>query len=143
MPLYNYKCSMCSTTEVFMVRIADRDSLQECPYCDQKVMVRQFEGTRNIKVFKPYHNTALGVDVETKSEQDYIYRDMGVIEAGDKVRGARNFDEKANNILPERLNGSKYVPQEVQKQRRAKQKAALRKAAGVQVETKGEWKDAS
>jgi hypothetical protein len=52
-----------------------------------------------VKTFEPYFDEGLGSDVYSESDRRQLMRMRGVIEAGDKVGGARNFEPKAPHLV--------------------------------------------
>lgn len=138
MPCYDYKCDMCGHVEEFVVTSEERDNPRACRYCEQKVMVRQFpvEAIKGLQVWEPHYNEVFDCDVNTRKEWQAILNDKNAIEAGDRVRGGRDFDPKANNLMPQPPKGKQYVPEHVRKLENIK----ARQSDNVEVETKEGWK---
>lgn len=138
MPVYDYKCEMCGDVEEFIVPSDERDNPQHCKYCEQRVMRRQFpvEAIKGLQVWEPHYNEAFDCDVNTRREWQSILKDKNVIEAGDSVRGGRDFDPKANNLMPQPVKGKQYVPEDVRRLERIK----ARQNDNVEVETSQGWK---
>lgn len=138
MPCYDYKCEMCGSLQEFIVPSDDRNKLQQCQFCDQKSMVRQFpvEAIKGLQVWEPHYNEAFDCDVNSRKEWQNILKDKNAIEAGDKVRGGRDFDPKANNLMPQPVRGRQYVPEDVRRLERIK----ARQNDNVEVETSQGWK---
>lgn len=99
MPTYDYKCPKCEkVAPVSLASFAHRDTAKvRCMDCDTD-MERQFpfEAALGIqKEFQPYFDEALNCNVYSREQKAQILRNKGLIETGDPVRGARNYDEKA------------------------------------------------
>jgi len=94
MPAYDYTCEKCGVTQTLSVAYEHREALRYCA-CGG-VLQYQFplSAARGIRLFEPYYDEGLGIDVTGhKMKQEYM-KVLGVIEAGDKVGGARNEDKK-------------------------------------------------
>ena len=106
MPNYDYNCPKCYVEEERSVR--DRMVSQFCR-CGAK-MNRQFpvEAAKNFQPFEAYYDEALDVDITGREDKRHKMAAMGVMEAGDKVGGARDFDENApHHIKPLPPRGAK------------------------------------
>jgi len=80
--------------------------------------------------FEPYYDPALGMDLHTRRQKQVELRSRGLIEAGDPVRGARNFDPHApHHMKPESIQGIGY--EEIDRQRRAAEQAEANFKVGV------------
>jgi hypothetical protein len=57
--------------------------------------------------FESYYDESLDMDIHGLRHKKQIMKALGVVEAGDKVKGARNWDEKApNSVKPiQKLSG--------------------------------------
>ena len=99
MPNYDYSCPKCYVQEERSVK--DRLVAQFC-HCGAK-MDRQFpvEAAKNFQPFESYYDEALDVDITGREDRRHKMAAMGVIEAGDSVGGAREFDKHApHHIKP-------------------------------------------
>lgn len=143
MPMYDYKCDMCGNVEEMLVPLDKVDRPQECKYCQQRVMQRQFpvEAIKQLQVWEPHYSEMFDCDIPTKREYDRILRDKGAIEAGDRVRGARDFDPKANNMEPQPLKGKQYVTQDMARLERTAGRARDRENLPVGVEAGSVFKE--
>ena len=52
-----------------------------------------------VRTFEPYYDEGLHSDVYSERDRRSIMKQRGVHEIGDTVRGARNFDPKAPNLV--------------------------------------------
>ena len=91
---YDFECSSCGATSEAFAQFEERE--MEC-YCGS-AMQRIFPVTQSLHHFEPYFDEGLGVDIHSNRQRKDVMRLLGVIESGDKVRGGRNFDEKAITI---------------------------------------------
>lgn len=97
MPLYKYVCQTCGRDQELFRSVAERHATVVCPTCRslcQKALVAPL-----VRTFEPYFDEGLGSDVYSESDRRQLMRERGVIEAGDKVGGARNFDPKAPELV--------------------------------------------
>jgi len=104
---FDFKCPNC---QVVSERLIEKDGeTQECHICGT-FMDRQFpvEAIKGFQPFESYYDEALDCDVHGKREKAEILRNEGLIERGDKVRGARNEDKQANMIKPQPVVGKRY-----------------------------------
>lgn len=133
MPRYDYACISpeCREEHTLERSYQDRTNVSCCPKCGAKAEYQFPVGAAlGVQVMEPYYDEALGCDINGHQHKKKIMRAQGVIEAGDSVRGARNFDKHAkHHIKPQPPRGIEYAP-------RIKRDANM----GVQAETKtGEW----
>ena len=100
MPIYTYKCTSCEQTEDLVRKMEDRNQTvyHHCQTVPQ-LMDRCVELSGPPEIFLPYYDEGLGCDVQSKSDHKAIMKALDVVEVGDKVHGARNFDEKAENVI--------------------------------------------
>jgi len=88
-------------------KIKERNANVYCPRCGN-TMTRCVEGFR-AKTFEPYYDEGLNSDVYTEQDRQDIMKSLDLVEIGDKVGGARNFDEKNPCIIKkERPKGIRY-----------------------------------
>ena len=73
-------------------------------------MIRRVELFQD-KTFEPHYDEGLGCDVSSAREKKRVMKALGVIETGDWVHGARNFDRHAPTKV------SKFAPQGIPFQR--------------------------
>tara|TARA_R110000751_G_scaffold76357_8_gene153943 strand:+ start:799 stop:1275 length:477 start_codon:yes stop_codon:yes gene_type:complete len=97
---YDYKCNTCGYSFEEHRRVDDRLDVAKCGNCDG---VAEFTfpltGFHLWADIPDYHDEGLGVDITGgRKEKKAILKSMGLVEAGDKQGGARNYDPKANNI---------------------------------------------
>ena len=117
MPRYDYTCSQCGHVEEKWNKYEHRIVTYPCSRCSEGVMEYMFPygAIHGYQPFKPVYVETLGCDVSSRGELRHILKDQGLQEAGDKVGGARNWDPKANNIMPQEPRGISYL--ELQKRR--------------------------
>jgi len=86
-----------------------------------------------VQLLDSYYDEALGCDINGYRHKRQVMKAQGVIEAGDSVGGARNFDKHAkHHIKPLPPRGIDYAPN-------------IKRDASMGVETensRGEWSDA-
>jgi hypothetical protein len=97
MPTYHFACEKCDDRYEIVLPVAERGNPGPSPCCAVRLDRRPERFTAH--TFEPYFDEALGCDVETLSQKKHILAEMGLIETGDRVGGARAFDPKAPNIL--------------------------------------------
>ena len=96
MPKYDFQCDHCGTTSVDVtVTIAGRNDVRLCGDCKYPMKrLFPFEAVKGMKLFTPYYDEMLGMNLHTAEQKSGELRKRGLIEAGDKEHGARGFDEK-------------------------------------------------
>ena len=122
MPFYVQLCLVCGNEFEVMCSIAERDQPTFCLGC--KALTKRIPSAPRLDIFQPYHDEALGCDISSRTEKRAVMRELGVVEAGDRVHGAINFDKHApHHVKPLPLQGVQH--------------ARLREGAGMQqlVET--------
>ena len=92
MPTYDFTCH-CGTTEIRHVVYEERNKPRLCIECGHE-MKREFP-CPTVDIFESYYDEGLGCDVTGKEDRKHKMKILNVHEAGDKVGGARNFDEHA------------------------------------------------
>ncbi len=90
MPRHDWMCKACGHTEKDMVhRLAQWPPRAECER--GQLMEADFSNClTKADVWEPFYCEAFDCDVNTRAEWQAILKDKGLIEAGDKVGGARN-----------------------------------------------------
>ncbi len=96
MPTYTYECQNCGFRIDDFRPMKLRNELNF--FCCKKLMKRIPE-LFVASTFVPYFDEGLGCDVYSLSDKKRILKEEGLIEAGDRVGGAINFDSKAPHIL--------------------------------------------
>ena len=132
MPRYDYRCCSCGSVSTKFVRYEDRakDGTCECG------SIAKYEfpvgAALGVRTMEPYYDEALGCDIHGPRHKARVMRAQGVQEAGDTVRGARNFDKDApHHVKPLPLQGIEYAPN-------------IKRDASMGVETensRGEWSE--
>ena len=88
MPRYEYECPDCQHTEEHWVPFEARKTPRPCE-CGG-FLLWQFPLNFKISGFEPFYHEGLGVDINGPRELKQILKANGMVEAGDKVGGARN-----------------------------------------------------
>lgn len=117
----------------------ERDTVRfACPVC-KITLHREFPAPRLNPVevgFTPYYDEALDADIETPQQKKHILKAEGLIEAGDPVNGARNFDKHApDHVKMGTPQGKKWVSP-LQRQAQAQ---VAQKEWDVSTEQGGKW----
>jgi len=110
MPRYDVTCSDCGTNER-EIPLKDFDSPVYCYRCGREA-VREFPlgAIRGFQPFESYYDEVLECDINGRREKRQILNAEGLIEAGDKRGGARNFDRHApDHIKPRPPKGISYA----------------------------------
>jgi hypothetical protein len=58
-----------------------------------------FTAINGFQPFEEYHDESLGVDINGRRHREQVMKAMGVREAGDRIHGGRNWDEKAPDTI--------------------------------------------
>tara|TARA_R110000765_G_scaffold118490_1_gene212926 strand:+ start:181 stop:606 length:426 start_codon:yes stop_codon:yes gene_type:complete len=133
MPRYDYVCSSskCKSSQTIERSYKDRKTLAACLQCGAEAEYEFPMGAAfGVQILDSYYDEALGCDIKGYRHKRQVMKAQGVIEAGDSVGGARNFDKDAkHHIKPLPPKGIDYAP-------RIKTDANM----NMQVENKkGEW----
>ena len=133
MPRYDYACVSPDCEAVYTIERSYEDRAEPtcCGSCGGDAVYQFPVGAAlGVQVLEPYYDEALGCDINGYQHKRQVMQAQGVIEAGDTVGGARNFDKHAkHHIKPQAPRGIDYAP-------RIKRDADM----GVQSEGKnGEW----
>jgi hypothetical protein len=96
MPTYTFQCQKCSSA-IDLIRSVDRRNDMVLCECDA-VMQRTPELFRP-NVFEPYYDEGLGEDLYSFADKRRSMKELGVVESGDRVGGARNFDKHAPDYV--------------------------------------------
>ena len=112
MPTYDFTCKLCKGVEEKTILLKNLNN--QTHYCScGGVMQREFpiEAALGYQPFIPYYDEGLGSDVYGRRHRQQIMKQLDVIEAGDRVGGARNFDEHApHHVKPLPPRGEVYAP---------------------------------
>ena len=133
MPRYDYVCSSvgCNSRQTLEKSYEERQHSAVCAECGSEAKYEFPMGAAlGVQILDSYYDEALGCDIKGYRHKRQVMKAQGVIEAGDSVRGARNFDKHAkHHIKPSPPRGVDYAP-------RIKTDANM----NMQVENKkGEW----
>ncbi len=93
--LYDFECEGCGRVSSDFATLDDKRRLCVCG----QTMKRLFPLSASYQPFKPYFDEALGVDITGARQKSQVMKLMGVLEAGDKKGGARDFDEDASVVI--------------------------------------------
>ena len=125
MPQYDYVWPDCQNKEEHIVPYNARTTPRPCK-CGG-FMDYTFTLCRTIWGGISGYDEALGVDINGRRERDQILKDKGLVQAGDKVGGSRNWEKNSEQAVGiSEQQGLRYSDQQ-----RAKEEA--RKAANDQV----------
>lgn len=92
MPTYVFQCPKCHQRHDIILPISRRHVSPACT-CGAK-MDRCLKAERIvIHSVETYYDEGLGCDIHGERERRQVMAAQGVIEAGDRVGGARNFDK--------------------------------------------------
>ena len=91
MPLYTFRCPECNTVKDFYRKVNGRNNIAKCQ-CGERMQRTPERFTA--ETFEPYYDEGLDCDFHNKSEWKSEMRRQGVIQVGDRVGGAINWDEK-------------------------------------------------
>lgn len=121
MPLYDYQCSKChAVREEFLPADDGRALSCECGGS----MKRQFPfaAAFGYQPFEAYYDEALDCDITGSEHRKFVMRAKNVIEKGDRVHGAINFDKHApHHVKPLPPRGVKFSTQEIEQRQRLKE----------------------
>jgi len=133
MPRYDYRCCVCGSVSTKFVPYEDRAKDSRCECGSTAKYEFPVGAALGVRTMEPYYDEALGCDIHGPRHKARVMRAQGVQEAGDTVRGARNFDKDApHHVKPLPLQGIEYAPN-------------IKRDASMGVETensRGEWSDA-
>ena len=111
MARYDYKCNGCGVVETHEVKFDDRKTERACECGESASYQFPIDAIKGFQPFEEYYDEALDCDIKGREHRKSVMRQAGVIEAGDKVGGARNFDNKAPNPMkPLPPRGVDYAP---------------------------------
>lgn len=92
MPIYEYVCEVCGERTEELLPVRDRAVPGPCRCGGWR---RLTPSKVHLDLLEPYFDEGLGCDIESAGHRRKVLRERGLIEAGDRVGGSRNFDEKA------------------------------------------------
>jgi len=96
MPLYDYTCTSCNRTQEHVVAYEDKPDIIECEGCGGEASYSfPLGGIFGFQPFESYYDESLDMDIHGRRHKEQVMKALNVIEAGDKVRGARNYDASA------------------------------------------------
>ena len=114
MPRYDYVCISpeCLEEHTLERSYKDRTNVSFCPKCGAKAEYQFPVGAAlGVQVLEPYYDEGLGCDINSHPHRRKVMKAQGVIEAGDPVKGARNFDKHAkHHVKPQAPKGIEYAP---------------------------------
>jgi len=90
MPRYDFVCGLCGKTTTEKVDYNQREEDRPCRCGGTMSYTFPVDAILGFIPFEPYFDEGLGVDVRGRNERNQIMGSMGLVEAGDKVHGARN-----------------------------------------------------
>ena len=107
--LYDYECKKCSSVVELFARFEDRN--KSCEKCGTE-MERLFPmgAIKNFIPFEEYYDEGLDCDITGRKQHKEVMNALNVHEAGDRKRGARDFEEKnPTAIKPQSKLGGKSI----------------------------------
>jgi len=101
MPSYDYECANGHISTHF-VPYEKRKVMQSCPVCADGAHYQfPVAAALGFQPFETYYDEALDGDITGREDKRLFLKSQGLMEAGDKVRGGRNFDKHApDHIKP-------------------------------------------
>ena len=100
MPNYDYRCCLCGNTHEALVVYEDRFHMRHCIFCAGLCeYIFPYQAVNGFQETEAYFDEGLGVDVRGKRERNQIMQGQGVIEAGDKKGGSREWDKNHINAI--------------------------------------------
>jgi hypothetical protein len=128
MPRHDWFCPDCGdTVKDLFFRLAEMPDSVPCMTCGGKMEIDFSHCTTKPEVFEPFYCEAFDCDVNSPREWKAILKDKGVIEAGDKVGGARNDEwesKNANAMVKQPPKGREYVPEQVRQEEFRRERAS-------------------
>ena len=113
MPIYSFQCPACGETLDDSRSVDDRRRSVPCK-CGG--IHQRIPEMFHVDTFEPYYDEGLGADVGSRMERRVLMKQLGVIEAGDRVGGARNWEESAphtaKKVPPRGVRASAKPPQD-------------------------------
>ena len=121
MPLYDYRCRGChAVKEEFLP--ADDGRTLSCECCGSMERQFPFAAVLGYQPFEAYYDEALDCDITGREHRKFVMRAKNVIEKGDRVHGARNFDKHApHHVKPLPPRGVGFSTQEIEQRQRLKE----------------------
>jgi len=94
MPFYDYCCDTCNLQIEERRSYQERDTAKKCASCNGNLIYKfPVSAAQGYVPFEPYYDESLDIDIHGIRHKQQVMKALGVIEAGDKVHGARNFEE--------------------------------------------------
>jgi len=101
MPFYDYVCNNCNNKVELRCLYEERLVNKSCDCGGNLLYQFPMSAAQGYVPFEPYYDESLNIDIHGLRHKQQVMKALGVIEAGDKVHGARNYDDKSpNNIKP-------------------------------------------
>lgn len=124
MPLYDYSCNKCEKKQELWSSFEVRNHTRECACGGQLEYQFPMSAIKGYMPFESYYDESLDMDIHGLRHKKQIMKALGVVEAGDKVKGARNWDEKApNSVKPiQKLSGRTLDDYRREEEKRAEDK---------------------
>lgn len=93
MPRYDVRCGQCGKVEERTLPCDVRCVVCSCGGVAERLF--PVTAALGFMPFQEHYDEALGCDIHSYGEKRRILRDKGLIEAGDRIKGALNFDKHA------------------------------------------------
>ena len=102
MPNYDYYCRQCEQVNPHVVPYTNRREKRLCPDCSSPMAyLFPMNAIMGYQPFEAYYDEALDGDITSRRDKKDFLLYQGLVEAGDKVHGGRNFDKHApHHIKP-------------------------------------------
>ena len=95
MPIYDYTCTTCKATHEHVSSFDTRPKSVKCECGGKATYNFPLQGIFGFQPFESYYDESLDVDIHGRRHKEQVMKALNVIEAGDKVHGARNYDSSA------------------------------------------------
>ena len=99
MPLYTFRCPLCLSSVDEVRSVEERRRPLPCSCGGSRLRIPE---SFHADIFQPYYDEALDENLYSKSDKKRAMRELGVVEAGDRVGGARNEDKHAPRLVGKR-----------------------------------------
>lgn len=108
MPRYDFRCQECGRLQT-NVTVPAEQRVFPCSCGRTAERLFPVSAILGYQPFQEHYDEALGCDIHSAAEKRRILKDKGLIEAGDPVHGARNFDRHAPEHIGQKpLRGIPY-----------------------------------
>ena len=134
---YDYRCGECSRVVVDDRSFETREMPLHCGCGGTMEYQFPLSAIKGFTPFESYYDEALGCDINGPREKAQILKAMGLVEAGDSIKGSRNFDKDAPDHIKSRP--PKGVTFDDARQVSAEEKVSVATDSSLEATTK-DWK---